>query len=363
MRETCGVPARRALFPRPTRSASLLVLLAIILELLGRLIGSTGVTVAAAAALGAVLGDAILTPRIDRTRVTRKGPIRMTVGVPAPVELTILAPDRRWGIDRQLVITDAHPALSADRVLCPRLRRGAIATATHAPVPLHRGYWRDGGSIEIAAFSPLGGFVRHWTARYEGELWVHPAAAPPARLPEISAARATGTAASTRSGTGTDLFAVREWRTGDHTGEIHWRATARRGQLIVRERERPVQTALTVAVGHADGGADWEASICTACATALGALRAGRLVALVSDAGVEHPATAVEIQDWFAEVAARSDPSVQVLQSAVQQTGRGSTLLWAGADPITPALDHAARSAGAIAIQSLTARPHRRGRR
>ena len=46
-------------------------------------------------------------------------------------------------------------------------------------------------------------------------------------------------AAASRAGTGTELFGVREYRQGDPLRRIHWRSSARHGELIVREYEPP----------------------------------------------------------------------------------------------------------------------------
>ena len=49
--------------------------------------------------------------------------------------------------------------------------------------------------------------------------------------------------AAPRAGSGTELFGVREYRAGDALRRIHWRASARHGELVVREFEPPgVQT-------------------------------------------------------------------------------------------------------------------------
>ncbi|MDQ6917990.1 MAG: DUF58 domain-containing protein [Candidatus Dormibacteraeota bacterium] len=42
-----------------------------------------------------------------------------------------------------------------------------------------------------------------------------------------------------RAGHGTDLYGVREYRSGDSLRRIHWRTSARRGNLVVREFEPP----------------------------------------------------------------------------------------------------------------------------
>lgn len=50
-------------------------------------------------------------------------------------------------------------------------------------------------------------------------------------------------AAAPRAGSGTELFGVREYRPGDSLRRIHWRSSARLGELAVREFEPPgVQT-------------------------------------------------------------------------------------------------------------------------
>jgi uncharacterized protein (DUF58 family) len=49
--------------------------------------------------------------------------------------------------------------------------------------------------------------------------------------------------ATPRAGSGTEMFGVREYRPGDPLRRIHWRSSARHGELIVREFEPPgVQT-------------------------------------------------------------------------------------------------------------------------
>jgi uncharacterized protein (DUF58 family) len=49
--------------------------------------------------------------------------------------------------------------------------------------------------------------------------------------------------AAPRAGSGTELFGVRQYRAGDSLRRIHWRSSARHGELVVREYEPPgVQT-------------------------------------------------------------------------------------------------------------------------
>jgi uncharacterized protein (DUF58 family) len=54
--------------------------------------------------------------------------------------------------------------------------------------------------------------------------------------------------AAPRAGSGNELFGVREYRPGDSLRRIHWRSSARQGQLVVREYEPPGAQILTVGV-------------------------------------------------------------------------------------------------------------------
>jgi uncharacterized protein (DUF58 family) len=54
--------------------------------------------------------------------------------------------------------------------------------------------------------------------------------------------------AAHRAGAGTELFGVREFRPGDSLRRIHWRTTARRGELVVREYEPPGMQTLALLV-------------------------------------------------------------------------------------------------------------------
>ena len=62
------------------------------------------------------------------------------------------------------------------------------------------------------------------------------------------------TAAAPRAGPGTELFGVREYSPGDSLRRIHWRSSARHGQLVVREYEPPGFETLAIYVDPAPKG-------------------------------------------------------------------------------------------------------------
>ena len=93
----------------------------------------------------------------------------------------------------------------------------------------------------LESSDPLG-FFRFRRKGAEGEIglvlprFTSLAARPQAREIEASVS-------APRAGSGTELFGVREYRPGDPLRRIHWRSSARLGELVVREYEPPgVQT-------------------------------------------------------------------------------------------------------------------------
>jgi hypothetical protein len=62
--------------------------------------------------------------------------------------------------------------------------------------------------------------------------------------------------ATPRTGSGMELFGVREYRPGDSLRRIHWRSSARRGELVVREYEPPGLHTLTLILDPAPPSAD-----------------------------------------------------------------------------------------------------------
>jgi uncharacterized protein (DUF58 family) len=341
--------------PRPTRATSLLLTMAAVLELLGQLINSKGVAIAAAAAVGAVISDAFLAPRVTFAQVDRRTPMRMAVGVPAKVEVTVNGAARRVSGRRPIVLKDRAPGLDIGRYVIPSIRVGERAVAERAAMPHHRGCWPDGGRIDIEAFSPLGGWVRRNRVRIAESGWVHPAPAVPLRLPEVSTGEIYGRTSISRTGTGHDFYGIREWRAGDPASSVHWRASARRNQLVVMERERPGHPTLAVLVGRIPDDEAAEDLLARVASTAVQALRDGRGVVLVADDAVETVAKPIEALDWFAALDPDGEPDGAAVRNALQAAGVGATVVWFGSDTVPSRVTAAARAAGAGSITAAQA--------
>jgi uncharacterized protein (DUF58 family) len=111
---------------------------------------------------------------------------------------------------------------------------------THVARGLRRGVLGATGWI-VGTSDPLGFFLSRRPRRDSHVAIVYPrfrSLSHRTRALEVEAALT-----APRAGAGNELFGIREYRPGDSLRRIHWRTSARRGELVVREYEPPgIQT-------------------------------------------------------------------------------------------------------------------------
>jgi uncharacterized protein (DUF58 family) len=133
------------------------------------------------------------------------------------------------------------------------------------------------------------------------------------------------------SATGHDDAATREYRDGDDLRKVHWRSTARVGELMVRREEQPFTSRGTLlldarVVAHRGQGAgsslEWAVSAVASVGVAL--VRSGYALRLLGDAGLELvPATVPLTEGTLLEALAGVTPSPRgTLDGAVDQVRR-----------------------------------------
>ena len=116
------------------------------------------------------------------------------------------------------------------------------------------------------------------------------------RLPAVrlGGAWAGGGDASARSvaASGTDDAATREYRHGDDLRKVHWRSTARVGELMVRREEQPFQSRATVLLDgrrrahRGDGpGSSYEYAVSAAASIAVSLAQGGYLLRVLGETG------------------------------------------------------------------------------
>jgi uncharacterized protein (DUF58 family) len=156
--------------------------------------------------------------------------------------------------------------------------------------------------------------------------------------------------AAPRAGSGTELFGVREYRPGDSLRRIHWRSSARHGELVVREYEPPGVQTLGIFCDPEPGGvevADQVARI--AASEAWDCVRNGGRVVLwgpgLAPSRPEQARSLWAMLEWLARyplaAAASEDVDPPMVSEAVAVTG--------GARPeIAEALEMVHRRGGAV---------------
>ncbi|TCC31975.1 DUF58 domain-containing protein [Kribbella speibonae] len=211
---------------------------------LGELAGYSVFRALAGIGLGALIAATVLTVRQPQVTVQRVlSPDRVERGRPALATLRVRNEGTRWqaafaahdsaGDERQEVkIRRLGPGSEATyRYELPTLRRGKIAVG---PLTLER---RD----------PLGLASNRKATGEVATLWVHPRRHP---TKTVVAGRPrhhhVGRTADDSLRGSADLRDVRPYVVGDEVRHLHWKATARTGQLMVRDYADPDQPRLTV---------------------------------------------------------------------------------------------------------------------
>jgi len=181
-------------------------------------------------------------------------PAVVPVGETASVRLDLHGRGRGG---RTLLAEDVvPPALRAGpRFVVERLPAGTSASVRYGLVGARRGR-HPVGPLRLVVQDPFGLVALPRSTRAVDPLLVVPA------LQRLSPVRVRGAGVGSSSvdpGAGEDDVVPREYRPGDDRRRVHWRTSARRGELMVRRDEHPRRAGAAVLLdrGAADvGGAD-----------------------------------------------------------------------------------------------------------
>ena len=132
---------------------------------------------------------------------------------------------------------------------------------------------------------------------------------------------------------GEDDAATREYRHGDDLRKVHWRSTARKGELMVRREEQPWQSRATLALDtraaahRGDGpGSSFEWAVSAAASIAVQLSSGGYALRLVTGSGADVTTavgsnTAAALLDQLSEVQASRNLSVAPVVDALRRSG------------------------------------------
>ena len=279
--------------------------------------------------LWAVLARAFAAPRGLR-RVLH--PASWQVGVPGSVELIPTGP--------------ALPPWSS-------LRRHHHGPRGYAVLPQARGRQRLGPAI-LQRSDPLA--IASWRVPVDSSTEVVVWPRTETIEGEVLAGALEATARTSHGSPQRTLedLTVREYRRGDDLRRVHWRSTARHGELMVRHDEPTTTRALDVLLvlgEHADDVAEWAVSAAASIAVAL--LETGfalRVVTIVEGELVEVPAALpADALEVFALASPAADLGVAAVRAVQRSTSAG---VIAVLDRPEAALGNAVVAAGGLELST-----------
>ena len=189
---------------------------------------------------------------LQSARIERQSPRRAMQGELFSVELTLRNSRPLfaiWMMSVRDTIENIHDALSAT-VLFSRVSPRTSQTGLYQLRLAHRGRYRL-GPLRISSRFPLGLVERSRVFSNSGEVLVYPRIGriSPNWRQKLQGATELVSRMQPQQGVYHDDFhRLREFRSGDNPRAIHWRSTARRGELILREFHQNREHTLAIAL-------------------------------------------------------------------------------------------------------------------
>jgi hypothetical protein len=168
---------------------------------------------------------------------------------------------------------------------------------------------------------------------------VLPRVIPLAALPfvDLASSREAATDTEPRRGQGPEYLGVREYRPGDPIRQVHWRLTARHGELVVRDLEehRVPRLALWIDTGLDEDALDEACSAAASIVAAATATGAGVRLAAATETGMSLASRAgvLSLHRWLARLTSSHVPATTAIGWLGGDATRGVGTLVAVAGP------------------------------
>lgn len=214
-----------------------------------------------------LLGLALLLGLAPGVRVSRRAPARATASSPLRVVLEVSGGRGPWSSCASL--EESLPATRGGVLSLPLASGGYTLSPPRGPLVL--------GPTSLVLSDPFGLVSRRSVLVPAQEVLVRPR---PSSLPTFSSLSSSSDALAPLEGT------LREYRQGDDTRRIHWRVSARRGDLVVREDDVGVRPPLRVVLDVRPVAGDlFEAVVSATAAVVLALSGSGRPFELFDSSG------------------------------------------------------------------------------
>jgi uncharacterized protein (DUF58 family) len=298
----------------PTREGTVIALLVAALFLLATnlMSGLLFVLDAMLASLLLVGGVTAMLP-LRGLQASRQAPARAVEGEPVVLDVT-LTPAHGG---RFLIVEDGWEGARV-RAVVPHVARGTRLHIALPVTPARRGR-HTVGPIDVVCRGTVGLFAarRRLHVEHRITIWPRTQPVPPQALAQLAPAlEASGTAERTRERE--DLYGLREYQPGDDLSRIHWRSSARRGTLVVREFERPLRAVTTVVLDldRRQGSERLDAAVRAAASVLRLVTSRGADVVLTGwEDGLVERRDWEAAMDWLSGVTPSGPPLTDVLQA------------------------------------------------
>ena len=300
---------------RLRRRAAGLTLGAAILFVIGTNAQAGWLFVLAALLLGTVVAG-IVVPLVGLRGldVELSAPAETRQGDDVTVRLTITNRGRavRWGV----VARDEH--IGGSTAFVGAIRPGErveVGTVRNAP---RRGEARTAW-VELRSAAPFGVAERRRRLPADATTLVLPRVVALGALPfvDLASSREATTETDPRRGQGPEYLGVREYRPGDPIRQVHWRLTARHGELVVRDLEEHRVPRLAIWIDSATD-ADTLDDVCSAAASIASSASATGVGVRLAAATPQGPtvvsrSSTLALHRWLARVVASDVPAATAI--------------------------------------------------
>jgi uncharacterized protein (DUF58 family) len=227
---------------------------------------------------------------LSRVDVTLRSPDLVGVGEPVIFDLAIENRRRLFPVFSQTLSLIEQPPGSRRMVVVDHAYLPILPRRTEARIRLERRFMRRGrhrfGAFRLETRFPFGFFDYRRRLAVRGELAVHPVSRPWTDYFD-HVPQALGQEEGQQKGSGGDLYGIRLSLPTDHHHRIDWKATARTGQMMVREYARDEDWRATIILSldaTMSGEAGYEPAIELTASLAAWLLTAGAAVELITPA-------------------------------------------------------------------------------
>jgi uncharacterized protein (DUF58 family) len=260
--------------------------------------------------------------RISAERVLR--PTRAEAGTAARADLSLMNLGKRT--TPVLSAVDSFDAgKRVARFLVPPLTPGEPAEAAYRLPTNRRGIYAV-GPLTLSVHDAFGVVETGVTLAGEDRFVVYPAVEDVLPMPGAASRDARmGSMQASRVPVGLDFFGLREYEVGDDLRRVHWRSTARTGELMLRQDEMPWEARSTILLDTRPSthrGESFERAVEIAASLATAMCRGRRQVRFLTAGGVEIQSSGVDHYPQIMEYLAGASVETYVRWDQVMESLR-----------------------------------------